>query len=56
MSEDKDKRYCVVDHANKQRERKAKNPNRLKLTRQRYGRWIGTKSGPFRGAGDDAVD
>lgn len=45
MSEDKCKRYCVVDHSNKQREREATNPNRLKLTRERYGRWIGTDSG-----------
>ena len=45
MSDNKDKRYCVVDHADKQREQKAKNPNRLKLTRKRYGRWIGAEPG-----------
>ncbi len=56
MSEDKDKRYCVVDHANKQRERQARNPNRLKLTRQRYGRWVGTKPGSLQAVGDDAGD
>ena len=56
MSEDKDKRYCVVDHANKQRERRASNPNRLKLTRERYGRWIETKSGSNRVSDDDGGD
>ena len=40
MSDDQDKRYCTVDHADKQGERKAKNPNRLKLTRERIGRWV----------------
>ena len=44
MSDKDDKRYCTVDHADKQGERKAKNPNRLKLTRQRYGRWIAAAS------------
>ncbi len=40
MSDTEDKRYCTVDHADKQGERKAKNPNRLKLTRERIGRWV----------------
>ncbi len=48
MPDNKDKCYCVVDHANKQREREAKNPNRLKLTRKRYGRWIGAEPGLLR--------
>lgn len=45
MTERKDKRFCVVDHADKEGERRAKNPNRLKLTRERYARWIGAEKG-----------
>ncbi len=43
MSKDKNKRFCVVDHAGKQQERQARNPNRLKLTRERYARWVGAE-------------
>ncbi len=31
MAEQKDKRYCVVDHANKHGERKRVNPNRASI-------------------------
>ena len=56
MSDNDDKCYCTVDHADKQGGRKAKNPNRLKLTRQRYGRWIvaaaGQRKTANKGGGD----
>ncbi len=50
MSDNQDKRYCIVDHADKQGGRKAKNPNRLKLTRERYGRWLVAASGQHKAA------
>ncbi len=56
MSKDKGKSYCVVDHANKQGERKAKSPNRLKLARERYGRWVGADQRRHSTADDDGGD
>ena len=36
MAESKDKRYCVIDHANKRGERQRLNPNRASIRAARH--------------------
>jgi hypothetical protein len=53
MADKQDKRYCIVDHADKLGERKARNPNRLQRTRGRHGRWIESDPGERKTADKD---
>jgi len=56
MSNDKDKQYCVIDHANKQRDRDRRYPGGRAAKLQRHGVDYCAEPGACGDAHDDSKD